>query len=109
MMDLISKLKSNLTDMDNMPRMKSERCTSVEDTEAAIAEIERLQEKCNKQAMVLRRAYPENNPDTYFICGEIGEKDRNGMPKYIEVCCAFGVDWSYIYERSERIMGGMGS
>ena len=42
MSDIVNKLKSNLTDMDNMPRMMSEMCTNVRDTERAIEEIERL-------------------------------------------------------------------
>ena len=73
------------------------------------AEVERLKEKCDKQAMILRRFSPENYPDTFFIAGFIGEKDQNGLPKYIEVCPAYGVDWTHIYERTDRTIGGMGS
>jgi hypothetical protein len=36
--------------------------------------------------------------DIYFICGELGEKDVNKMPKKILVCPAYGVDFSYVYE-----------
>jgi hypothetical protein len=36
--------------------------------------------------------------DIYFICGELGEKDSNNMPKKILVCPAYGVDFSYVYE-----------
>lgn len=36
--------------------------------------------------------------DIYFICGELGEKDGNNMPKKILVCPAYGVDFSYVYE-----------
>ena len=73
------------------------------------AEIERLREKCDKQAMIIRRSYPENFPDTWFVAGGIGEKDQNGLPKLIEVCPAYGVDWTQIYERTDRTIGGMGS
>ena len=72
-------------------------------------EVLRLREKCDKQAMVIRRIYAEHLPDTWFVCGELGEKDRNNLPKYIEVCPAYGVDWSQIYERTDRTIGGMGS
>lgn len=72
-------------------------------------EIERLQDKCNKQAMILRRMYVEQFPDTWFVCGEHGEKDQNNLPKYIEVCPAYGVDWTQLYERTERTISGMGS
>ena len=33
-----------------------------------------------------------------FICGELGVKDDNNMPKKILVCPAYGVDFSYVYE-----------
>lgn len=72
-------------------------------------EIERLKEKCDKQAMVIRRMYVEEFPDMWFVTGEIGEKDRNNLPKYIEVCPAYGCDWTQIYERTDRTIGGMGS
>lgn len=71
----------------------------------AAAEIERLREKCNKQAMVLRRLNPENFPNTYFICGEMGEKDQNGMPAKIMVAPAYGVDFSYEYVYNGRVTG----
>lgn len=73
------------------------------------AEYERLEEKCDKQAMILRRLNPENFPDTLFISGILGEKDANGLPKYIEICPAYGVDWTVIYEKTDKIIGGMGS
>lgn len=62
-----------------------------------------------KQQVIIRRIYAEQLPDTWFVCGEHGEKDQNGLPKYIEVCPAYGVDWSQIYERTDRTIGGMGS
>ena len=71
----------------------------------AAAEIERLREKCDKQAMILRRLNPENFPDTYFICGEAGEKDQNGMPGKVFVAPAYGVDFSYEYVYNGRVTG----
>lgn len=73
------------------------------------AEIERLKEKCDKQAYVIRRSYPENFPDTWFVANGIGQKDENNLPQYIWVCPAFGVDWLQVYEKTERTVGGMGS
>ena len=66
-------------------------------------EIERLKEKCDKQAMIIRRIYPENFPDTWFVAGAIGEVDKNGLPKMIEICPAYGCDWTQIYERTDHI------
>ena len=71
----------------------------------AANEIERLREKCTKQAMILRRLNPENFSDTYFICGEMGEKDQNGMPAKIMVAPAYGVDFAYEYVYNGRVTG----
>lgn len=72
-------------------------------------ELERLVEKCDRQAMVIRRMYVEYYPDQWFAWNGFGEKDRNNLPKYIEVVPAYGVDWTQIYERTDRTIGGMGS
>ena len=61
-------------------------------------EIERLKEKCDKQAMILRRLTPDQHPNTLFISGILGALDQNGMPKKICVVPSYGVDFSYIYE-----------
>ena len=71
----------------------------------ALIEHERLQDKCNAQAMILRRLTPDKFPNTYFIHGELGEKDQNGMPEKITVVPAYGVDFSYIYTREEKTIG----
>jgi hypothetical protein len=75
----------------------------------AADEIEELTKLLERQQVIIRRIYAEHLPDTWFVCGEMGEKDQNGLPKYIEVCPAYGVDWSQVYERTDRIIGGMGS
>lgn len=69
------------------------------------AEIERLKEKCDKQAMILRRLSPDRFPDTYFIHSGLGEKDENGMPKKLLVCPAYGVDFTYVYEYNNKMTG----
>ena len=69
------------------------------------AEIERLKEICNNQAMILRRLTPDRFPDTYFIHSGVGEKDKNGMPKKLLVCPAYGVDFSYVYEYTGKTSG----
>jgi hypothetical protein len=68
-------------------------------------ELEQLKEKCNRQAMILRRLTPENFPNTYFICGEAGEKDINGLPETIMVVPAYGVDWNMTYKRTGKTYG----
>lgn len=67
-----------------------------------MGEIDRLRTKCDKQAMMLRRLFPERHADTYFICGESGTKDSNGLPEGVLICPAYGCDFSIYYERTER-------
>jgi hypothetical protein len=69
------------------------------------AEIARLKEKCDKQAMILRRLTPEKHPNTLFISGILGHTDENNMPKKILVTPAYGVDFSYVYEYNGKMMG----
>jgi hypothetical protein len=69
----------------------------------AVTEIERLREKCNKQAMVLQHLNPTKSPGVYFICGESGEKDTNGMPDFVHIAPAYGVDFSYVYKKTENV------
>ena len=71
----------------------------------AIVEIKKLRKVRNDQAMILRRLTPDKFPDTYFIHSGLGEKDKNGMPEKLLVCPAYGVDFSYIYERTEKTTG----
>jgi hypothetical protein len=73
------------------------------------AEIDELKMLLEKQQVIIRRIYAEKLPDTWFVCGELGEKDQNNLPKYIEVCPAYGADWSQVYERTDHTIGGMGS
>jgi hypothetical protein len=71
----------------------------------AMDEIKRLIEKCDKQAMILRRLTPENHPDTLFISDVLGKRDVNNMPEKLLVVPAYGVDFAYIYERTEKTTG----
>ena len=71
----------------------------------AAKEIKRLRDKCDKQAMILRRLTPENNPDTLFISGVLGKRDQNNMPEKLMVVPAYGVDFCYIYEYNGKTTG----
>lgn len=68
-------------------------------------EVERLKKKCDMQANILRRLTPDKYPDTMFISGVLGERDFNNMPQKLLVVPAYGVDFSYIYERTEKTTG----
>lgn len=69
------------------------------------AEITRLKQKCDTQAMILRRLTPDKFEDTFFIHSGIGKKDDNGMPAKLLVCPAYGLDFSYVYEYTGFTMG----
>jgi len=68
-------------------------------------EVERLTKKCDTQAMILRRLDAEKFPGTYFIHSGLGETDANGMPERLMVVPAYGVDFSYIYQRTDKTTG----
>ena len=68
-------------------------------------EITRLRAKCDCQANILRRLTPEHHPDTLFIHSLVGERDMNNMPEKLLVVPAYGVDFSYVYERTGQTTG----
>ena len=51
----------------------------------------------------LRKIVLHSNPDKYegiyFICGETGEHDDMGLPEYIQVCPAIGLDGMAMYKK----------
>jgi hypothetical protein len=65
----------------------------------------RLKGKCDMQAKILQSLTPERHPDILFIHGILGTKDANGMPEKLMVVPAYGVDFSYIYERTDKTTG----
>lgn len=71
----------------------------------AADEIERLREKCNKQAAMLQRLFPDKFPWTPFITSVGGGIDENRMPERLYVVPAYGCDFSYVYERTEKTVG----
>ena len=68
-------------------------------------EINRLKEKCDLQATILRHLTPEKFPDTLFIHSVLGKRDQNNMPEKLMIVPAYGVDFSYIYERTNKTIG----
>jgi len=40
----------------------------------------------------------------YFICGESGEKDSNGLPDRIHVCPAYGADFRCTTVYSKKVL-----
>ena len=93
MTDIVEKLKS------------WDRCypgnINIEDAvDEAAAEIARLCEENEKMKYFLRHnVFAEKQYGVYFVCGEGGDKDRNGIPEQIYVCPAYGSDVVYRYIR----------
>lgn len=65
--------------------------------------------KCDKQAQVLQHLTPERYPGVLFIHAHLGEKDQNGLPEKLLIVPSYGCDWSQVYVKSDKIVGGMGS
>ena len=66
-------------------------------TEADIIEATKRIETMNK--FLRHNVFAEKQYGVYFICGEGGEKDQNGIPEQIHVCPAYGSDVVYRYIR----------
>jgi len=66
--------------------------------------IKQLTEELNKYKKIVHAIFPDKF-QSYFICGESGEKDSNDLPESIHVCPAYGCDWFQIYTLTERTMG----
>ena len=77
--------------------------------EEAANELETMHDMLCKQQVIIRRIYAEHLPDTWFVCGEMGEKDQNGLPQYIDVCPAYGAGWYQVYEKTDRSVSTEGS
>jgi hypothetical protein len=100
MTDIVERLRRKVF---RGPTMEASHTKTVE-WEAA-DEIERLRKKCDTQATMLRSIDPERFPDTLFIHMYGGERDQNGMPERLYVVPAHGVDFSYVYTRTDKTIG----
>lgn len=66
-----------------------------------IEKLERVLNFYEAERIRFRHANPELT-GAFFISGSHGVRDRNQLPEYIQVCPAYGCDWSQIYQRTER-------
>ena len=71
-------------------------------TEAYEGELDMLR-RC--YSLVKHTALAEKMEGIYFICGEGGEKDKNGLPDRIYICPTYGADWFQVYEKSQSSVG----
>lgn len=70
----------------------------VNETLEYIEYLERKLKLLEKVDMILKTSYPEKTKH-YYISGELGNKDSNGLPEYIQIVPAYGVDWHMLYKR----------
>lgn len=75
----------------------------------AATKIEELTALLEKQMQIIRRVYVDHFPNTWFPTGGIGETDSNGLPDKIEVCPAYGVGWTQLYQKTDIIITMEGS
>ena len=69
------------------------------------AEVQRLKEKCDRQAQILQSLTPDRHPGILFITGHLGTKDKNGLPDKLLICPSYGVDWAEVYTREGKVWG----
>jgi hypothetical protein len=63
--------------------------------------IEELSSENEKLKRIIQHIFVERS-GTYFICGETGNKDTNGLPDRILVCPTHGADWFQVYTKSNE-------
>jgi hypothetical protein len=70
-------------------------------TAARLEALERALTLYEAERTRFRHAHPEYT-GAYFISGAHGVRDGNQLPEYVQICPAYGADWSQIYQRTER-------
>ena len=71
-------------------------------TEAYEGELDKLR---RLESIIRHNVLAEKLGNIFFICGETGSKDDNGLPENILVCPAYGCDWFQVYTRTEKAHG----
>lgn len=70
--------------------------------EAYEGELKRLR---RLDSIIKHNVLAEKLGDIFFICGETGSKDDNGLPENILICPAYGVDWFQVYTKTNQTHG----
>ena len=72
------------------------------EVEAYVGELKELRKL---KSLIKHDILADKLGNTYFICGEGGEKDKNNLPERIHICPAYGCDWFQVYERTNNTWG----
>jgi hypothetical protein len=54
---------------------------------------------------IVKTTYADKFPNTYFIHGDSGPIDENGLPEKIWIVPAYGVDWFQTYVKTDEVVG----
>jgi hypothetical protein len=54
---------------------------------------------------IIKSTYPDKFPDNYFIHGQSGSVDENGLPEKLWIVPAYGVDWFQVYVKTNEVVG----
>lgn len=61
-----------------------------------------LEKENERLRTIIRSLAPEKDFGSYFICGASNACDKNGLPDKLQICPAYGVDWSEIYVKQRN-------
>ena len=56
-----------------------------------------LKKENERLRTIIKSLLPASAIGSYFICGASNVTDKNGLPDKLQICPAYGVDWSEIY------------
>jgi hypothetical protein len=68
-------------------------------------EIARLRSLVETAGVIFRHNLTPDKGFNYFICGEGGSKDTNGLPEKLYLSPAYGCDWFQVYDRTDVTAG----
>jgi len=67
--------------------------------EGELRDLRKIKTGYDAAMRIVKSTYPDKFPDTYFISGQGGDVDKNGLPDRLYVCPAYGVDWVVTYKK----------
>jgi hypothetical protein len=89
------EMTDKMTNEELVKRLRNWDECSQDDYNEAADRIERMSK------FLRHNVFPEKLFGVFFICGEAGEKDSNGIPERIHICPAYGSDVSYVFTRGK--------
>ena len=88
-------MTNKMTNDELVERLRNWDICSQDDYEEAANRIEKM------NYFLRHNAFAEKHFGVFFICGEAGEKDINGIPEEVMICPAYGSDVSYRFTRGK--------